>query len=82
MPTCSYCKADVSPNAKECPKCGDNLKHLREAESDEKLEKMGGFVACGIGVAVLMSDIALIGAIVGILLVGLGIIVIVKNSNS
>ena len=79
MPTCSYCNADVSPNAKQCPKCGDNLKHLREAERDKKAEKFGGFVFCGIGAAVLMSDIALVGAIVGILLVGIGIIAILKK---
>ena len=76
MPTCTYCNADVSPNAKTCPSCGDNLKHLREAEKEKKLEKIGAVIYGGIGVAVLMSDVAVVGTIVGIGLVGLSIYVI------
>lgn len=37
MPRCTYCNANVSPNAEKCPRCGDNLKEMKaEIEADKE----------------------------------------------
>ena len=72
MPQCTYCNADVSPNAKACPSCGDNLQGMRDAEAEPMWSLVGNFIlliVCGVGAVAGFSsdDVPVFLGVVGVL---------------
>lgn len=57
MPTCTYCSANVSPNAQTCPSCGDNLEEMRE---DERAKEIADFILIIVGMLFLAFGVYLV----------------------
>ena len=57
MPTCTYCNANVSPNAQTCPSCGDNLEDMREGE---RAQEYADFILVIVGMLFLAFGVYLV----------------------
>lgn len=77
MPTCTYCNADVSPNAKTCPNCGDNLKEMRENERANFLNPIL-FIGLGVFLFFVGDTLSILG---GLFCVALGVFAFFKPHN-
>ena len=49
MPNCKYCNYVVSPRARTCPRCGDNVGADREKESDAQASIVFGMIFLLVG---------------------------------
>ena len=78
MPTCTYCNANVSPNAQTCPSCGDNLEEMRDNQIGA--QEYANFILLIVGMLFLAFGVYLVysfggfwGILVGVVSVLIGL---------